>query len=369
MAKRKNLEWLFVLPTDSLAGGAEQLIFNLVQNLSNNSKKCKVVILTKRNSGQWDSLEDKCDIKYLYFNNVYLGFISSIPYLIKLSYKNTIQYLFSSQTLVNGLLGFLKKLGFFGNSKAIVRESNSIFHLLKGNKLKLYAFAYKLGYSGVDLIICQTDFMKEQLLGAMPWMKTQMKMIVLNNPISHELIQQKSKEEIIELNSLDYIVAAGRLSPVKGFDVLIRSFNEIQNEFPNITLLILGEGQERDYLEKLINQLNLADRIKLVGFVKNVYPYFKKARLCVMSSRIEGFPNVLLQMMSMNTKVVCTLSAGGIDQIDGIFTCEIENATELANSIRSCLQSDTSSNRRLFDSDLSTRTIESFVNEIIEHSS
>ena len=131
-------------------------------------------------------------------------------------------------------------------------------------------------------------------------------------------------------------------------------------------MLILGEGPEREYLQDLITDKKLTENVRLVGFVNNVYPYFKAANLCVMSSRIEGFPNVLLQMMSQNNKVVSTISAGGIDEIEGIFTCET-NEIALSNAIRICLKSNTEKNNVLFNQNLQNRTVEAFVSEIFKN--
>jgi len=238
---------------------------------------------------------------------------------------------------------------------------------LKGTKLKIYTLAYKIGYSKIDLVICQTEFMKLQLLEAIPWMKERLMVIVMSNPIDLDMITSKSELKMDQTYKFDFIVAAGRLVPVKGFDILIESFIKLQKEYPNLKLLILGEGKDREELQNKINNASMGDKIILVGFVKNVYPYFKAAKLCVMSSRIEGFPNVLLQMMSQNTKVVSTLSAGGINEIPGVFTCEINDAKKLTHSIKQCLLTDTDLNREIFDVNLKSRTMSSFITEITDY--
>ncbi|MCM4172559.1 glycosyltransferase [Arenibacter sp. TNZ] len=363
---KKYFDWLIVIPTDSLGGGAEQLLFNITSYLSNKDEKCLIVFLSEKRSGMWEVLENKCKIKYLPCKNLYLGYLLFIPYLIVLRTTSRVKNTFSSQTLINALLGLMKKIGLLRRTKVIVRESNSIFHLLKGKKLKMYAFAYKIGYSKINLVICQTNFMKTQLQAANPWMEKKLKVIVMSNPIDLDMIQQKSKIELNESYDCDIIVAAGRLVPVKGFDILIESFYELQKDFPNQKLIILGEGKERNNLQKQIARLKLGEKVILAGFVKNVYPYFKKAKLCVMSSRIEGFPNVLLQMMSQNTKVVSTISAGGIEEIPGIFTCEINNVDKLTNAIKNCLVADTEINRQIFNQNLEKRTMNGFVEKIIE---
>lgn len=366
--KKVNVDWLIVLPTDSLGGGAEQLLFNLSEYLSKRGASCMVIIATKKTFKRWEVLEEHCNIKYMPFSNVYLGYVALIPTLILTALNYKVVRTFSSQTLVNGLIGFIKRLGFFKNTIVIVRESNSIFHLLKGMKLKMYAMAYNIGYPGVNLLICQSDYMRNELLKSVPWMKSKINTTVLNNPINAELINNISKQKIEYIEKLDFIVAAGRLVPAKGFDILLNAFERIHNEFPTLKLLILGDGKDRNKLTKTIDNLGLGDSVQLVGFVDNVYPYFKAAKLCVMSSRIEGFPNVLLQMMSQNDKVVSTLSAGGIEKLEGVFTCKINDSEALADTIKNCLTSKTKNNRNIFDLELEKRSLKNFVEEISNHS-
>lgn len=364
---RKKIDWLFVLPSDSLGGGAEQLQLNLVKYLVEDGQRCQVFMLRKKYSGKWESLGNNYTIKYLPFTNIYLAYVVIFPMLIYYACTHKIIHTFSSQTLINGLLGFIKKLGFFRRTKVIVRESNSIFELLSGNKLKLYALAYKLGYSKVDLVICQTEYMKDQLIASVPRFKEKLKIIVLPNPVNLKDIKSRENEYVEGVENLEYIVAAGRLVPVKGFDILLKAFIPISKSHPNLSLLILGEGGERANLEQQIKELGLESKVQLKGFVQNVFPYFRKAKLCVMSSRIEGFPNVLLQMMSQNHKVVSTISAGGIADIEGVFTCPIENVDLLSQAVQDGLSSDTQHIRAIFDADLNKRTVSSFLKNVRQH--
>ena len=360
---KNTFDYLTVIPTDSLGGGAEQLLYNLIQYNAKIGKKCRVIFLSKKTSKAWETLENQSKISYLPFKSVYLGYLFIMPLLIYLSFTNNVKYTLTSQTLINAMMGFLKKIRVFKKTKIIARESNSIFHLLNGNKLKMYSLAYKIGYSHVDLVICQTEYMQIELLKEVPWIKH--KTIFLNNPVNIDLINEKSKESIDNIPKGKYIIAAGRLSPVKGFDILIYSFKILLKKFPELNLVILGTGTELSNLKEIISKENLNNNnIVLQGFVNNVYPYFKNATMCVLSSRIEGFPNVLLQMMSQNNKVVSTKSAGGIDKVPGVFTCEINDVKGLATAMENCLLSETNINRTLFDEDLKSRTLENFMHLI-----
>ena len=362
--KNKKYKWLIIVSRDA-AGGAEQNQSNLADYISSIGEGCFILLITKKLDGRWEFLKEKCTVKYFPTNSIFIGYILLAPYLFLFLIRNKVKYIFTSQTLINALIGFLKRFKMITYPKVIVRESNSIFELMQGRKLERYRFAYNLGYLGVDLIICQTQYMKNSLTNNLEWLQKLKHIVVIPNPININFIKKMESEVIDGLNKKKYIVAAGRLVDAKGFDILIDAYNKAKNELENHKLFILGEGRNRGLLEKQINRLNLNEHVKLLGVVPNVYPYFKNAKLCVLSSRIEGFPNVLLQMMSQNEKVVSTISAGGIERIPNIFTCPIENSLKLQESIINCLKANTSGNRKVFDSLLNERDLSNFYNSIL----
>jgi glycosyltransferase involved in cell wall biosynthesis len=206
--------------------------------------------------------------------------------------------------------------------------------------------------------------MKQQFVEAMPTLSKNIKIEVIPNPFVYTKRQQGLSIPKITSN---YIVSAGRLIPEKGFDILIKAFAKITHNFPDLKLLILGEGKERESLSNLIESLSLKNKVILYGHVKDVFIFFKNANLCVVSSRIEGFPNVLLQMMSQNTKVISTLCAGDVENIDGIKTIPTEDISAMATAISYLLVSDCDANREIFDKELQKRNVESFVQRVNYH--
>ena len=98
------------------------------------------------------------------------------------------------------------------------------------------------------------------------------------------------------------ILGVGRLNQVKGFDMLIKSFAKANRE--GWKLLIVGEGKERNSLEKLIKSLNLLKKVELVGMVEAVEQYYKKASIFILSSRTEGFTGVLCEAMGYGCAVI-----------------------------------------------------------------
>jgi glycosyltransferase involved in cell wall biosynthesis len=94
------------------------------------------------------------------------------------------------------------------------------------------------------------------------------------------------------------VLAAGRLVPKKGFDLLIAAFAQVAQRHPGWRLEIVGEGRLRKTLERTIGDHRLADRITLPGFNNNVRERMRRADLFVLPSLIEGFPNALMEAMA-----------------------------------------------------------------------
>ena len=109
------------------------------------------------------------------------------------------------------------------------------------------------------------------------------------------------------------VIAAGRLEPVKGFDVLIRAWSRLGQSAEDCQLTIFGEGSERKRLEGLIRQSGQEEQIALAGFRQNLAPVYRQAQLAVISSEREGFPYVLVESLLHGCPVVSTPVSGPRD--------------------------------------------------------
>jgi glycosyltransferase involved in cell wall biosynthesis len=106
------------------------------------------------------------------------------------------------------------------------------------------------------------------------------------------------------------IGAVGRLSKEKGFDVLIRSVDQLLKRGINVELRIVGEGAQERSLRQLIGELGRDDRIRLMGFQEETIPFYEGIDIFALSSFREGLPNVLLEAMALEVPVVATQVAG-----------------------------------------------------------
>ncbi len=360
----KGEKVLIVLPSDAL-GGAEQFLKMMAKLFLEKGNKVYVVFLKRKKFLGWRDIEahPNASLFFTSFDSERMGVLGMMNILNKLR-RNKFDYVFSSHVHLTGFLGTMIGVGLVKKKKFIGRESTSIFKRFVGIKLTVFKLLYKLGYSKLDLLICQTEFMKKQLVEALPKLAQTIKIKVIANPLNLADIEIRSKQDIDVSPFGQYLVAAGRLIHLKGYDLLIKALGQLNRR--SLNLVILGKGSEEESLRELISRENLQERVFLLGQVENVFPYFKNAKCCVVSSRIEGFPNVLLQMMSQNHKVVSTLCAGGIEDIPGIFTCKTNDMEALATALENALENDTKENIKTFDHFLKERSIDRFVKKVEE---
>lgn len=362
---------LLILPTDSVKGGAETVLHLIAKEFATDQNtQLTVAFLTKKLCHGWDRLGELPNVSLIFTQSqsVWRGMPKLILNLIRLRGRK-FDICFTSHTDMTGVAGLLKRLRVLSIQTLVARESCSVFLRYKRPPLR-FRIHHALGYPAVNLLICQTQTMKEQFIKGAPQLAKRIQAIeVLPNPIDLAQISdaaQKSVQTCLS-PSYRYIVAAGRLIPIKGYDLLIKAFALLHKEsqFEDTRLVILGEGASRQTLERLIQELQLEHAVELRGNVENVYPYFRQATLCVVSSLLEGFPNVLLQMMSQCDRVVSTLCAGGIDTIDGVLTCPPNQVSSLYKVMKESLEEESAAeNRPLFNRELNERSITLFMQKM-----
>ena len=143
-----------------------------------------------------------------------------------------------------------------------------------------------------------------------PWIRR--KAVVIPNPV---FPPPSSSGAQPDAGGSHRLIAVGRLSHEKGFDLLIKTFAWLAPQFPDWDLEIWGEGPERLALEGLRDESGLSARVQLPGLTEEIHTQYARSDLFVLSSRFEGFPNALCEAMSHGLPVVATSCSGGVRDI------------------------------------------------------
>lgn len=127
------------------------------------------------------------------------------------------------------------------------------------------------------------------------------KSIILDNPLNPEFI-----EEYYVGERSNEIVSVGRIDSNKNQKLIIDAFYQITEEFPDIKLVLYGDGEDREKLLEYVQRNSYSDRILLPGAVNNVKERIRKSRLFVLSSNTEGMPNALMEALALGIPSIST---------------------------------------------------------------
>ena len=332
-------------------GGAERVMTNIVRNIDFN--KFEITLILVNREGEYiDLIPPMIPVINLYSSRVRY----SIFKLIKCLNNLKPDVIFSTLGHLNIVLLAIRPLLRF-NHRIIIREANTPSKDLRNLtriKRAIFRYLYTKLYPKADIIVAQCRAMKNDIINM--FNINENKVIYIYNPLDLEYIRKNMIDKSPYDNDKINILAVGRLTYQKGFDILIDAFKIVEDNIPNIYLTILGDGKLRHELEEKRKQLGLERKISFKGFQKNPYPYYYYADVFVLSSRWEGFPNVLLEALACGCKVVATDCKSGPREILGEnefgFLVPPEDPEALAKGIIEAINSENKSKDRAKDFDV-----------------
>lgn len=294
-------------------GGAERVMLALANGLAEKDIQVDLV-LNKMDGTYLKHASAKVNVVSLESSRV----LHSIIPLAKYLRKEKPDVILSAMNYVN-IVTVLAQLASGSNSKVVLSEHGNLTESKKNfGRVKnliitsLMTWAYKRPHAIVAVSNGVADALSNELK------IDRSKITTIYNPIFSEDLVKRAQEPIlhpwIKKTSKSFILSAGRLTKAKDFETLILAFKEVRKN-KDCNLIILGEGELRYKLEKLIKGLNLDDYVQLLGFVDNPYAWMSKAKLFVLSSIQEGFGNVIVEAMACGTPVVSTDCPSGPSEI------------------------------------------------------
>ena len=332
-------------------GGAERVVSNIIRYLDQDKIELKIILLEKKGV-YLKSIPENIEIIDLNCKRARY----SIKKLIKAINSFEPEVIFSAMGQLNLIISAMRMF-YKGNPSIIVREDNTPSKKLadmKKVKGGLFKVLYKILYPCVDLIIAQCESMRKDMIDNIGINGEKIK--VIYNPVDIlKISREKDLYNPYNNNNIN-LVAVGRLVYQKGFDILIDAFKRVNDKIPNVRLTILGDGKLLEDLNKKIDKYNLSDSVTIESFKENPYPYINYADTFILSSIWEGFPNVLLEALACDTKVVATDCKSGPREILGDNTWGLlvkeNDSEELAKGIIRSINTKKNENTRALDYDV-----------------
>lgn len=209
---------------------------------------------------------------------------------------------------------------FFSGYRLVVREANTLNAIMEKGGLRRWKnlLKMKLAYRGAARVISNSDAASEELISL--GIAESSRITFLPNPVDFERIESLQAGPVthpwLGAERAEFtIVTSGRLHKQKNQALLIAAFAEASKKYPQLRLIILGEGKLLDTLVKQAQDAGIASFVDFPGFVDNPYPIYANADLFVLPSSFEGFPNVLIEAMACRTPVIATDCPGASAQI------------------------------------------------------
>ncbi len=187
---------------------------------------------------------------------------------------------------------------------SLLSISTARAHLFRS---RLIPFAAKWLYPRAHEIIAVSEGVADDLSRLLHVPRSRIEVIYnpVVTPALYEKVACRLEHPWFQSDAPPVILGVGRLDPEKDFTTLLRAFSVVRKN-RNVRLMILGEGPERSLLNSLALELTISSDVEFPGFVENPFPYISRSGLLVVSSRIEGLSNVLIEALACGTPVVAT---------------------------------------------------------------
>lgn len=331
-------------------GGVQRIMINLSKGMI--KQGAKVDFLIADATGEMKSqIPEEC-LVYDFGKRTARGDLKvflSLPRIAQYMHKNPDAVIYAAPGLSCTVAAFLRI--FYWNSKVVLINDNKCSLLKEGGLYhKAVYLANKVVYRFADKVIAaHTPAMRD--IAEHYHIKPE-KIQVIYHPLidlrAVDAAEPETAHPFVQAKKGGYklLLAVGRLVPEKAFNNLIDAFAIVRQK-QKVKLIILGDGEQREFLQNKINEKHLQEDIDLFGYTEAVFSFMKSADLYVLSSRQEAFGNVLVEAIACGLPCVATdCVSGGPKEImeqNGVgkygVLCERENVEMLGNAIKTALDS------------------------------
>lgn len=332
---RSNKPVIALFSASLVGGGAERVLVNLARGFI--SRGLSVDVVLSRATGEYLS-DLPAEVRIVNLNSRRV--LTSLPGLVSYLRRCRPVAVIGFQDHCNIAAAWARKLA-NDDCRVIATVHTTWSGALNANRTirqTILKHVAKSSYSRGVSVVAVSEGVADDMAKAVGVARRLIR--VIYNPIVDDRLTQLAQQDIDHPWFVPcgdpVIVGVGRLAEEKDFSTLLRAFSLVRAE-ARCRLVLLGEGPERTKLQQLARNLGIEHDTQFAGFVKNPYPYMKRATAFVLSSSREGLPTALVEALALGTPVISTDCRNGPREIlcDGKFgkLAPVGDARALARAV------------------------------------
>lgn len=323
---------LFVPYTFTMGGGAEKILSLILSHLPQNKYDITLIELVHSDKGNEELPTNVRELRPLidisqrniwnkFRNNIIIFLLYFLPSTVRLllwskeRYDIVVSFNYLTPSIFASTFPSRKKISWVHGSIEDL-DYRHYKNIWKKIKIFIFYFAQKRVFKKTDAIVVVSKKTYDSVINIFPF--AEHKTRIIYNGFNFEQLIKNSSLKTVNKSKLR-IIALGRLEEQKNFSLIINSANILKSKL-DFELLILGDGDIRTELQELITKLKIDDVVKLMGYVKNPYPYILSSDVICVSSYSEGFPTVIAEGMILGVPFVST-NVGGASELSCGNTC------------------------------------------------
>ncbi|KAF5053876.1 Glycosyltransferase Gtf1 [anaerobic digester metagenome] len=248
-------------------------------------------------------------------------FIQAFFVMLSINKKTNIDFILGFSPL-ESMMGVVFKLlnpktklitCFRSDYVSIVKVDYKDKKLLRTITIKFVSLVEKIAVIKSDYVIFLSKKNKDDILKRLNY-ENDDKIDVIYNGITPRLLNLTSDEKIVRYSDKNIIGFVGAMSEAKGINHLIKAFSVVKKILPDVTLVLVGDGPDREKFIKTTEELNLKDSVVFAGYQTNPFPYIRGFDLMVIPSLSEAFGFVIFEALYVGTPVFGS-NVGGIPEV------------------------------------------------------
>lgn len=297
-------------------GGAERVLVNLANCLAARGHDITVRVLADTGVNR-EFLSEKVRYEYVFHK----GF-RGMNYLHKLPHKWIYHKVCHGEfdVIIPYLQGVLTKIVTYApaSQKKVAWLHAEVIGSSRLFKISAHKNEFRRYFSQYDHVACVSNL---SMVSLKEFTGLSEGISVIYNTFDVDGIADKAREKLAEQSKDGFgtvkLISVGKLIEIKGYMRLIRVFNElVKKDNMDLSLSIIGEGEQRDEIERYAEENGIKERVFLPGFDANPYKYISKSDLFVCSSYTEGFSSVVAESLILGVPVLTT-NCPGMDEMLG----------------------------------------------------